>query len=68
MLQVSEFRSTKTLKMGIFIAGVNHTFENISVVLLTKPIYRVPSKIPTKMLQIIPDFPWSLQTTAEIEL
>ena len=53
--------------MGIFIAGVNHTDENISVALLTKPIYRVPPKIPTKISETFPAFPWSLQTTAEIQ-
>jgi hypothetical protein len=42
MLLASEFRSTVTCKMGIFIAGVNHTFENIFLVLLVKWKYRIP--------------------------
>jgi hypothetical protein len=35
ILQASELCSTVTRKMDIFIAGVNHTIENISEVLLT---------------------------------
>jgi hypothetical protein len=35
-LQASELRSTVTSTMGIFIAGVNQTFENISLMLLIK--------------------------------
>jgi len=66
MLQASELRSTGTLKMEIFIAGVNHAVKNTSVVLLTKLIYRVPSKIPTKISDSFPASPWFLQASAEI--
>jgi hypothetical protein len=38
MLQASELRSTLICKVDIFIAGVNPTLENTSVVLLTKKI------------------------------
>ena len=52
VLQSSELRSTVTCKIGIFIAGENHTVENIPLVLLFKWKYRIPSKIPTKYLRI----------------
>ena len=54
------------MQMDIFIAGVNRIVENTSVVLLTKPIYRVPSKIPTKISETFLASLWSLETTAEI--
>ena len=66
MLQASQLRSTVACKMGIFIAGVNHTFENTSLVFLIKWKYQITFKIPTKISEIFPVFPWCLQTTAEI--
>jgi hypothetical protein len=66
MLQASELRSNVTCKIDIYVAVVNHTFENISMVLLIKPIYEVPSKMPTKMYESFPGFPWSLQKSAEL--
>jgi len=65
MLKPSELRSTVTCKMGIFIVAVNHTVENTAVFLITKPIYRVPSKIPTKIPESFSASSWTLQTTAE---
>jgi hypothetical protein len=52
MLIASEYRSTVTYKMGIFIAGEIHTVENTSLVSLVKWKYRIPSKLPTKYLRI----------------
>jgi len=52
--------------MGIFIAAVNHTVENISFVLLIKWKYQIPSEITTKISEIFLVFPWCLYTTAEI--
>jgi len=66
MPQGSEFRSTATFKLGIFIVGVNHTFENISLVLLIKRKYQIPSKIPKNISERFTAFLWSLQTSAEI--
>jgi len=66
MLQGSEFRSTATFKLGIFIVGVNHTVENISLFLLIKRKYQIPSKIPKNISESFTAFPWSLQTSAEI--
>jgi hypothetical protein len=47
--------------MGIYIAVVSRTVENISMVLLIKLIYEVSSKIPTKIYASFSGFPWSLQ-------
>ena len=48
----SEFRSTVTCKFGSFFAGVSHTFEIVSLVLLINWKYRIPSKTLTKYLRI----------------
>jgi hypothetical protein len=66
MLQASELRSSVTFYMDIFIAGVNHTFENISLVLQTKRKYQVFSTTPSKIYESLPAFPWSNQTSAQI--
>ena len=65
ILQTSEPRSTVTFYMDIFFVGVNHNFGNISLVLLTNPIYQVPTETATKIYESFPAFPWPLQTTAE---
>jgi hypothetical protein len=57
MLQASELRSSVTFYMDIFIAGVNHTFENTSVVLQTKRKDQVPSNVLTKIYESLPAFP-----------
>jgi hypothetical protein len=54
------------MQIGIFIAAVNHTVENISLVLLIKWKYQIPSEITTKISEIFLVFPWFLYTTAEI--
>jgi hypothetical protein len=66
MVPASELLSSLTYKMEIYIAVVNHTFGNISMVLLIKLIYEVPSKIPIKIYDNFPGFSWSLQETAEV--
>jgi hypothetical protein len=52
--------------MVFFIAGVNHPFKKIFLVLLTKGKYQIPSKIPTKLSESFHGFLWSLQTIAGI--
>jgi hypothetical protein len=54
--------------MGIFIAGVNHNFENTSLVLLTKLKYRILFKTTTKISDRFHAFPWPHQTTAKPEI
>jgi len=66
ILLFAKICSAVTCKMGIFIAAVNHTVENISFVLLIKWKYQIPSEITTKISEIFLVFPWCLYTTAEI--
>jgi hypothetical protein len=66
MLQASAIRSTLTFTMDIYIAVANHTFEHIFMVLLIKLLHQFPSKIPTKIYDSFPGFPWCHQKTAEI--
>jgi hypothetical protein len=66
MLQASELRSSLTFYMEIFISGVNHTFENTSLVLQTKRKYHVLSNTQSKIFESLPAFSWSLQTSADI--
>jgi hypothetical protein len=66
MLQASELRSSVIFYVDIFIAGVNHTFENTSVVLQTKRKYQVLYNTPSNIYESLPAFPWSLQTSAAI--
>jgi len=63
MLQACEFRRKVKCIIDIFIDGVKHNFENISMFLLTKTMYRFPSKIPTKYLR---DFPPFLATSKQL--
>jgi hypothetical protein len=66
MLRASELHSRVTCAMDIYIAVVNHTVENIFVVLLIKLTYKVNSKIPKKIYQNFPGFPCYLQKTADV--
>ena len=66
MLIASKFRSTVMCDKGYFIAGVNHTLENIYLIFLIKRKYKIPSTIRTKISENFRVFPWCLQTVAEI--
>ena len=57
--------SSVTCKMGIFVVGVNHPFEKIFSVMLTKGKYRVPSRIPTTLPE---SPPCSFQTNGGLVL
>jgi hypothetical protein len=59
---------TVMCKMDIFIAGANHTVENIALVLLTKWRYQITSKIHTKISDRFRAFPWPLQSNSEPEI